>query len=397
MPKIGIREVDNTGTPSLGITQNTVYIPGHATEHVGPTLFASASKFASAFGEDSSYIKDASAHMAHHLLKMGMQVLYEGFVVEESSGTVSAPAIDWSALTDKALYDLRFLTTGAFFCPTAEMIACAAQRCDAVALIDSRETEPSLIRTEVELLCKGAESIAVDSTADVTSFATAFVPTITMIVNGLDGAVEMSVPASFGYLCAFAKSIQTNPMWYAVAGSFRGTIPGLVSVSRKYSNAECEMLQARAKDEEVVLDGAGDNVGIAINPIAEVRPFGPIIWGNRTARTNAMDNDSTGLLKATSFLNVRILSTEVAKTCYNAARRYTFEQNNEILWANFTSQIIPLLDRMETGNGILDYKISRVATNKKARLAAKITLIPIEAVEDFDITIELTDSISITE
>ena len=87
----------------------------------------------------------------------------------------------------------------------------------------------------------------------------------------------------------------------------------------------------------------------------------------------------------------------MAKTAYNAARKYTFEQNSEVLWLNFTSQLLPLLERMETGNGILDYTITRVATNKKARLAARITLIPIEAVEDFDIEIELTDSISISE
>ena len=177
--------------------------------------------------------------------------------------------------------------------------------------------------------------------------------------------------------------------------SFRGLIPELISVGVEYSTADIEVLQARAKDQEVALDDAGDNVGIAINPIALVKPFGHIVWGNRTLRFNAESNN-VGVTKATSFLNCRVLGTEVAKQLYNAARKYTFEQNSVVLWTNFRAEVTPTLDRMESGNGILGYTFKKVATDKKARLAAKVALIPIEGIEDFDMDIEMTDNISIS-
>ena len=49
---------------------------------------------------------------------------------------------------------------------------------------------------------------------------------------------------------------------------------------------------------------------------------------------------------------------------------------------------------MKADQGISGYKISRVATDKKALLVAKIRIVPIEAVEDFDISIYLEDSLS---
>lgn len=72
-----------------------------------------------------------------------------------------------------------------------------------------------------------------------------------------------------------------------------------------------------------------------------------------------------------------------------------FEQNTDVLWSNLKAQIVPLLDRMQTGNGIEGYKMIRVPTQKKATVIGRIRIIPIEAVEDFILTIELTDSLEI--
>ena len=317
--------------------------------------------------------------------------------------TIAIQRSDWMKLTDKNLYNVRFLTTGQFFMGAncgADMIECAATRCDAVALIDIATDNNNVdeYRSAIESVIASASALSIASTKDPATFAAAFAPTWTGNINTDDGVEKIdNLPASFGYLCAFARSVKENPMWYAVAGSFRGIIPELVAVAKEYNSSDIEILQARSKNAEVALDEAGDNVGIAINPIAYRRPFGHLIWGNRTLRKNEADDAGVGITKATSFLNCRILSTEVAKVAFNAANKYTFEQNSEILWTNFTSYILPTLDRMSTGNGILDYKISRIPTTKKARLCAKISLIPIEAVEDFDITIELTDEISVTE
>jgi hypothetical protein len=49
---------------------------------------------------------------------------------------------------------------------------------------------------------------------------------------------------------------------------------------------------------------------------------------------------------------------------------------------------------MKADQGIKGYKITKVAVNKKALLTAKIRIVPIEAVEDFDISISLEDSLT---
>ena len=506
MPKIRIREVDNTGTVSSSEIPNVVYIPGPAAEAVDPELFTSAKAFNNAIHATGSKYSagSLSEKMAYHLLSLGMHVLYEGVEVScgtgkpaEFNGSVDAVEDDetheklfeidnvkftinaegdevswekpnpqsptpitgtatiatednvyqatitngiianleddllkfdfitnkvyyvktysvtgqplsttwkaiWEKLVDKNLYDVRFLTTGQFFADNdnaLDMLKCAATRCDAVALLDFKTTNDDVdeYRNAAEAVETASEALTLNA-KDPAAFATAFAPRWTGNVSTESGVEAIdNLPPSFAYLCAFARSVKENPMWYAVAGSFRGVIPELVKVNKKYTTADVERLQARGKTIEVALDEPSDNVGVAINPIAYRRPFGYLIYGDRTLRRNLADEvTGVGRLKATSFLNCRILSTEVAKVSYNASNKYQFEQNSETLWTNFISYILPTLDRMSTGNGILDYKIERVATDKRARLSAKISLEPIEPVEDFDVEIELTDSISVS-
>jgi hypothetical protein len=48
---------------------------------------------------------------------------------------------------------------------------------------------------------------------------------------------------------------------------------------------------------------------------------------------------------------------------------------------------------MKGDQGIADYKIVKVKNNRKAFLSALIKIVPIEAVEDFDISVYLEDSL----
>jgi hypothetical protein len=48
---------------------------------------------------------------------------------------------------------------------------------------------------------------------------------------------------------------------------------------------------------------------------------------------------------------------------------------------------------MKANQGIRDYAIEKVPTNLKGVLAAKVRIVPIEAVEDFEITVSLEDSL----
>jgi hypothetical protein len=404
MPKIEIKEIDNTGIVSESAILNTVYIPGpyaDGGEAKKPTLFVTSKAL---LDKKDDYDADSlSFKLAVHLLELGIYVLYEGIAAEPTDSDWEAI---WENLTDKTLYDVRFLTTGQYTAPSKNMIKCAAKRGDCIALLDHPEDETTIkeedliedaditVVKKVRNYFEQYKDDGIAGTIDAGSYVSCMTPwfkTKNATLLGDSEEKEIGIPASFGYLFAYANSIVTYPEWYAVAGSFRGIIKELTDVYYDYSSSEIEILQARGADGEVDLDDLGDNEGCAINPIALVRPFGYIVWGNRTFR----ENDGTTV--ATSFLNVRNLVSAIKKALYNAARKYTFEQNSEILWINFQSQVTPLLDRMKSGNGILGYRFTKLKTDKKARLKARLTIVPIEAVEDFQLEVELADSLEVVE
>lgn len=299
-------------------------------------------------------------------------------------------------LEDKGEYQIKFLTLGAYPCfefGTADsypvfdnIIEAAAKRGDCIALVDHTNKSDRKLQTEVSsgsvyaslssyvkknnmtVVRKGGDS------EDGYTYGAMFTPYATYRLSTQNNA-QYILPASFGYLSAFAASTQTNPNWYAVAGVSRGVPSGLIGLSQNITNAIADLYQPRNN--------------VAINCITNIKPYGYTIWGNRTLKNNSADGD----LKALSFLNIRVLTCDLKKTLYQACKRYTFENNTDIMWLNFKSQIEPTLAKMLSGNGIASYQIIKVATTKKATIEAIIRLVPIEPVEDWYITIELTDGV----
>ena len=96
-------------------------------------------------------------------------------------------------------------------------------------------------------------------------------------------------------------------------------------------------------------------------------------------------------MQAQHFLNIRQLCSTLKKQIYTACRRFTFDPNSDVLWINFCEAIRPTLERMKANQGIKEYKIVKVPCKQKAKLKARVRIIPIEAVEDFDIEISLED------
>lgn len=389
MPKIKIQEIDNTGLSEKYVS-NIVYIPGPSETTFKPTLC----KLKSQLEATNLTPTSKSYKMAEMLLELGAYVLVEG--IGDAESVTKVPEASWTALADKGMYDVRFITCGQYEDIDTNAIKCAAKRGDCIALINyphDKDTDVATLR----------EAIEYQITEDIDlKNAAIFAPYVTFDKTAKEvKAEDKLVPGAFAYLAAYTNSIKNNPDWFAAAGSKRGIIPGLVDVSKKYSTAECEILQGRGAAAEVDLGADGDNVGFAINPITEIKPFGTIVWGNRTLVKNAGISDGAGgqigNLKATSFLNIRNMVSTIKKKLYEVSRKYTFEQNTDTLWLNFKAEIENLLDEIQAGNGILGYRFTKVPTNKKARLIAKLTIIPVEAVEDFDLTIELSDSLEVVE
>ena len=352
-------------------------------------------------------------NIATRLIDLGFPVLVEGVAATEKTITVdektvkkvkevAIPTDSINLLKDKSLFDIRFLTSGIDVVNNASLIEVANERQDCIALINLDETATDFAY-KVATIRKEFEK---NSSVYAAGFTPWFYSEHPTLIKGVEDLTEVSdkpateeaekvaIPAAYGYLFAYGRMLANNAAeWQAVAGPERGIIPELSDVCYTYSYEDVEILQARAEDKFVKLDDAADNVGVAINPIAWVRPNGYILYGNRTLKKNDAKKKTT----AQSFLNIRNGVNAIKKVMYDAGRTFVFEQNTEVLWINFRNYITPLLDRMQSSDGLLGYTFVKVATDAKARLKAKLTVIPVEAVEDFDLDVYLVDDLTVTE
>lgn len=409
MAKIIVQEKDYTSSGIVDGTTSVVFIPGFRgtttdstptrlaklVAYGVPTLVSTVADFKDKFGDNAYHYTDASNdansftdgawRMAIHLLGMGMKVLYEACGSDTTKTKadiktiIEAPTF-WTGLEDKSKYDIRFLTTGGYVTiedGLAAMATCAKDRGDCVALIDHADFETMLSTARTATAIRSNFEKVFTAGNDSGKYCSGFTPWCNFSFDG-EGTVEY--PATFAYLMAYARSIQTNSEYMAVAGSSRGQIPYLVAPTIEWGDADKDILQGDLEEDDT---GTG---ALAVNPIMNVEPFGYIVYGNRTCLV------SNSGLQATSFLNVRNLVSTLRKLMYTTARRLTFEQNSDVLWVRFKSFITPTLDSMVTGNGINGYKMIKVATSKKATLNAVVQIIPIEAVEYFNLTIEMTDT-----
>ena len=416
MPHVYINEQDNTSIGSNAVNTNVVFIPGvvsddNSTMKKGEIrLFKTKRDFLSAVGTGSAKLKtinviNLNAKMAVKLLELGLYVLYfnAGTETEFTQDKAIkfdevAEAVNWSELKDRGLYQVKFLTTGAASSMSAaeDMMDCAAYRGDCIALIDHEkvidvakdETEAQVIHDEFEnLIYPDTQSETPTDPNPNAKFAAAFSPWCRCTFDDVDAVL----PGSFVYLAAYGKATKSNPNWFAYAGSMRGVPPFVVKPTIKFGDVANGILQGRQFTADGNFNEEYDNIDtLAINPICDIDPFGNIVWGNRTLLWNG-DNGLT----ASSFLNIRNLVCDIKKDLYRASRKFTFEQNDDILWANFKAEISILLDKALSGSGIRGYNVEKLETEVKGRLKAHIKIVPIEPVEDFDLTIEMADSLDV--
>lgn len=440
MPKVSIREIDNTGTELNEYLDYTVLIPAIKLEYsVGEDetkevkgLFTDTSildkTMVNPTGPDGiNYYEDDSYLMAYNLLQQGLSVYYYPAyiyeineqskytkkLIKESTKTSEEFYTElFKEFEDKGKYDLRFITIGGlpdYITASINALTCAGNRGDAIAVLGVPEEQKNLNTTELDDWVKTTfgkkcadpierKGVSWKSSTEVYgSYGTLFNPPFatTLEVKDPEGKKlkEFTLRGDFNYLLCFAKYINYYPEWFATAGSIRGVSPlNSIIPLIDYGDADIDVFQVRSGEE---------NKGhVATNILCNIRPYGNIIWGNRTMNPLSKPNNLVNgavQLTASSFLNIRQLCCSLKKTLYRAARAHTFEPNTDTLWFNFKGAITPLLDRMKNNQGIKGYQIIKVPTKKKGLLVAVIKIIPIEAVEDFDLTVELTDTIEVTE
>ena len=459
MPKTVIREIDYTGGENFEYQDFTVLIPGMRlvktdtnTNYTIDGLYTKLSDFDNKVKEAEKlevdgiedFKKDESYVMAYELLKRGLSVqfvgIYEadGDLVYEDGSTVQDADADkfleefYDKFKDLGLYDLRFITTGGiknkesetetevndiFLKASQEALKCAGERGDAVACLYVPEKgylpaeESGLDPKYDDLDTVEAVNLWVaysfDTLADTNiarewltrtsptekygSYGALFTPfeTNVKLSQYESGTAATTLSGAFVYLACFANQLVSFAEWYATAGSRRGSIPfNGATATIKYGDAATELFEN------------GDEGHIAVNVIRNIRPYGELIWGARTMLPFGHPYNRSDLpaqLVATSFLNIRQLCCSLKKTIRRSCERYKYDPNTDVLWINFKSGITPLLEKMKADQGIRGYKIIQVPTTRKATCVARVVITPIEPVEDFFVTVELSDEISISE
>ena len=462
MPRIKITENEDLSLSQLSVIENVVLVPLFVKEYPvdeegtvlkEPLKFTSYSKFKGTFidcgvvgyDEDDKPIYDKSYYYIMELLGMGLNVVVDCIIPEETSEGASEwdsegnSEADYEALfeeeinkrvnegefdkfVDRNLYNIKFITTGAYanwgegntddWC-FKRLAQVAFERGDAVALIElvdidlrneeflrnvADKTHPEYIDISMPVteLNPRFDEKPIAVLGKVFENAACFYPHGVYRLNfsGLIGEeIKKEMPASFGFLMCFAYSIQVNEDWLAAAGVTRGYAPNLVALNYPVGDSFMHILQG---DEYGWVDSSVPKFyPVRINPLMFKGTYGDRMWGNRTFSWYHDGLENNALLAMNKsyreYLNVRVLICDIKKQMYGAAVRVTFEPNDDITWLNFKGLINNLLDRMQNSRGLDWYAWQREYTDKKATIAATLWIKPIEAVENFDLNIQLTD------
>lgn len=333
-------------------------------------------------------MSDPSYAYASLLLSKGIAIMYERLndVADTSSQNYDVSVETFytkmkTILTssdhpiyDKGKYDITFITTGGY--PSMEyeyndgtmltklMVDAATERGDCVALVDHTDNPHRPL--------EGSDSVLNSTVLPTSTYCSVFTPWC----NCTNGT---SMSGSYVYLSTLGDASRTNPAWCTVAGVSRGIADVVVSLhtDKDLTNRIAESYQY----------GFSENSYASINPITHIRPYGYVIWGNRT--TNIYSVGEKGF--ALSFLNIRNIVSYVKKHAYTVSQLCMFETNDDVLWTQFKANMSTLLDQMVTGRDLRNYKLLKRSSNDKTKLKCQIVLYPAYNVESVDITVVLTD------
>ena len=384
---------------------------------------------AGTIGEPAVYTMHYGNQIAYKLLELGYTVLYKYIKPEgeamiktgydavgkekiEKRAYVSIDTLKgkefWTDdLKDKATYDFRYVLSGMLEYnagvddeiiklvkskDTADMFTkadvSAQGRGDCIALIDlDRRLYEGCTQSEAILNITGAADKTVDDVPSIAAgskYATIFAPYVVYdAVADADYDNNNTFPCAFHYLACASKSLTRFREWYAISGYTRGVSDlKIKGAGINFGEQAIQVLQPRYN----TLTGATAPFA-AINLLARIKGV-YYLWGNRTAEP--LTND--GLI-ASHFLNIRQLCTTLKKQLYVVCRQLTFDPNSDLLWNKLVDAITPTLERMKNDQGIRDYRLYKIPTTEKATLQVRLHIVPIEAVEDFDINFFLEDSI----
>ena len=381
-----------------------------------PKLYSSYSDFEADYAGKVTYIgaeQDHSYEYIYGILKAGIHVLvkpiYATSITDEADAysELLADSSTWGEFTDKSLYNIKFFTTGAHASYTSgdhdlytTLVSLAYKsnidfkkdfassingRGDAVALIDyekylTKDELCSLVYVADTAVIPGESPVAEGNYYISSTYASSTVPWV-IYKEATTDTPEICLPGSFVYLEDLAGTSNDYANWYAVANIRRGLVNYKPCVD--LGEKELHILQNEIPNNPTK---------ICVNPIVKLPGNVYAIMGNRTLAANTTNEGPgpMGLIDYRMFLNVRVLCCDIKKRLFTASMQTMFEPNDDITWLNFKNLVNPLLDEMVANRGIRGYYWTRQKAETFATLKARLTIMPIEAVENFDLEVYLS-------
>lgn len=391
MAQIRIREKDNTGSSNTGATSNYI-----AVRYETATLEGAKIVLLTSDNVDTVLNKmaDNTASRIKELYDLGGQVLVVNSWVAAKDYLLDRNQCDVKLLlcdsADNAEADGE---TGKTTLQLTTEIAAARRDCAVVYGRTASDSSTAWGWTDAETkVLNTALTPADDDFLSKETYAYVgkyVIPVEATDLKGVDytGKQTVTLPAEFMYANAYLTSINNgNPEWLTIAGSSRGACSISKVSCGPVTESTLNTVQASTKGTR------------SINPILNANPWGVRIWGARTALPIQADDEGNAKIVASNFANIRILLCDLKKRLYKASKKYQFDQNTDVLWVQFKSYVNTLLDEMKLSYGIAGYrwrKITEGVANNK--LACTLQIVPVEPVDDFDITIDLSDTLTVTE
>lgn len=288
----------------------------------------------------------------------------------------------YAALTDKYLYDVKFITNGGYV--------------DEVTMPAKLTEVPQLKRRYIEDSMLAAAQSRGDCTAFIdlpfdldgedaveyfqhlsTSYGTAYMPWCRL---KLATGTQKWCPPSFVALWDIAKTAyNTGNSFMPPAGVNRGLVN------------ECTALSWQVPSDYI--DYWQDNTTQFINPIIYINGYGVCIFGQRTLY-NGISN-TTDTTSALQYLNVRLVANEIKRKIFKTCLELTFEYNTLKTWLLFKTRVSVLLESLLRNQHISNYEVVMDETTMTSADVRNNHIVGIVRVaisnlaEKFDITFEL--------
>lgn len=419
MPSININIKDNTGAEYIGDEQ-VVFVPGELSirdkyRDDNNCCYIPASdeyKLTATDGYLSTEDITSEGKITEALVRAYLQLNYD--VIYFNSDPTNWNENSLTFLYDKDSYNVKFLTAGRYhpistdFSVTGDnklqldvnyklynlLTGVAIKRMDCMVLASVGYNAEEIKAAELtgdqfadcifkSLNPSGSEGeekvgeviVAADPVVQTNTLGRKFSELLLPNVRIPVGDATATVPASYAYLAALSEAMNRDQDWSPIANSARGSV-----------TATPDLKMTKYHFDKAIIKDIG---ATSFNGIVEIKPYGNVIWGDRTLLPNSKG------VSASSYISLMLMVCDISKRAYQASVRYTYESNNSVTWLNYKSMITPLLDQMVSSGVLQSYDIKKINANSNNStspyntMICKITVYPNLPVENFDIYINL--------